>query len=341
MFMSSRSKIPWAKIVFKQDDASLLGAGQFAKVYSGIGTLSEKDADGRYVDNEIHVAVKVLKSQSPTSDEQKMFVKELRTGLVAQHPAIYGILSFNVFPYCIAFERGHISLEKVLDQERRGMSYSYTTAEGMTITWNGTKRAIVAFGVAVGMCYLHDHGIIHRDLKPANIMLDENLYPRITDFGLSKIMSNGDETVKKDMTMTMDVGTPLYMAPEVYEELADPEKKYSFPVDVYAYAMVLYELVVGARPWERIKEERSIPTRFSLIGFLRDHIRPDLPGFTPPAYRELIKRCWAHNPEDRPTFRQIVSEIQGEVLSLIETDPDEFEAYQKLVMSALDEEKKK
>ena len=92
-------------------------------------------------------------------------------------------------------------------------------------------------GISIGMKYLHDNGIVHRNLKPSNVLLDENLYPKIADFGTSWLL---DENVTQ---LTNCIGTPIYMAPEVAED-----DIYTFKVDVFSFSMILYELYTNSRP---------------------------------------------------------------------------------------------
>jgi serine/threonine protein kinase len=75
---------------------------------------------------------------------------------------------------------------------------------------------------------------MHRDLKPSNILLDEKHRARIGDIGLRKL-------VELELAHTKDFGTPLYMAPEMAE--AEDTNK----VDVFSFAMILYEIVVGKK----------------------------------------------------------------------------------------------
>lgn len=88
-------------------------------------------------------------------------------------------------------------------------------------------------GIVIRMEFLHSKGIIHRDLKPENILLDENLYPKICNFGISII--SDDELLKNQKSRE---GTPIYLAPEIIFY----EAPYSFCVDVYAFALIAYEL---------------------------------------------------------------------------------------------------
>ena len=90
------------------------------------------------------------------------------------------------------------------------------------------KKYAILFGIAFGMKILHDLKIVHCDLKPGNILLDENLYPKISDLGTAIIYS--ENTKFKKMQEKRIAGSYLYMAPEIFQE----EKPYSFKVDVYS-----------------------------------------------------------------------------------------------------------
>jgi serine/threonine protein kinase len=98
------------------------------------------------------------------------------------------------------------------------------------------------------------------------------------------------------------------MAPELFLER---EEGYTTAVDVYAYAMVLYELCVGEKPWSNPRDGDPLVALFTLVFHVRDGRRPTVPGCVPPVYRELMAKCWAQNPGERPTFRQIVEMNMG------------------------------
>ena len=78
--------------------------------------------------------------------------------------------------------------------------------------YDNTSRQIILVGIARGMMILHQHHVIHRDLKPGNILLDNDLHPHITDFGLSKFYESG-----RSMIQSQQCGTSMYMAPEIME----------------------------------------------------------------------------------------------------------------------------
>ena len=84
-------------------------------------------------------------------------------------------------------------------------------------------------------------GVLHRDIKPSNVMIDERDLPYLTDFGLARIAQVGDSTISHDMML----GTPFYISPEQAKGARDLTPA----TDVYAFGIVLYELLVGAVPF--------------------------------------------------------------------------------------------
>ena len=98
------------------------------------------------------------------------------------------------------------------------------------LEWN--RRAQIAVGVARGLCYLHEgcsSQIIHCDIKPGNILLDDNLVPRISDFGLAKLMG-----VDQTRATTSNIrGTKGYFAPEWFKNTGITPK-----MDVYSFGEI-------------------------------------------------------------------------------------------------------
>jgi hypothetical protein len=89
--MKSRICIPWHKIKFTTDKTSVLETQSFAVVYGGVGVVREKGPNGKPQEREIPVAVKIFHSQDPNLDQE--FRSEIEAGLLAQHPALMGILN--------------------------------------------------------------------------------------------------------------------------------------------------------------------------------------------------------------------------------------------------------
>ena len=111
----------------------------------------------------------------------------------------------------------------------------YLKNQGTTIShdkMNPTIRSKIIFDIAAKMKRIHKKKVVHRDLKLENIFLDDKNEPKIADFGLSKCILEGTQ-------MTMRIGSPFYMAPELF---ISTDNNYSFPVDVYAYAFIIYKM---------------------------------------------------------------------------------------------------
>src|SRR6266567_6745654 len=93
--------------------------------------------------------------------------------------------------------------------------------------------------IAGALQYAHERGILHRDIKPSNILLRDDTYAYVADFGIAKALSEVRELTQTGMV----VGTPEYMAPELLEQQASPSS------EVYALGILLYEMLTGQLPF--------------------------------------------------------------------------------------------
>lgn len=172
------------------------------------------------------------------------------------------------------------------------------------IDLNWTQQIKMCKDVASALDYLHKFTpqIIHRDLKSLNLLLAkpvlcENDVPcvKVSDFGLSRMK---DQAPDADWgKMTIAAGTCHWMAPEVFTGAIYDEK-----VDVYSYAMILFEIICREIPFE--EEEPANVGRLTVQG-----ARPDLeavPPDCPEVLRDLMITCWAHEPFKRLAFDRIV-----------------------------------
>lgn len=98
-----------------------------------------------------------------------------------------------------------------------------------------TQKQIILYGISNGE-YLHSKKIINVDFKPSNILLDKNLCPKISDFNLSKFISNIDHLYDCSHIF----GTFRFISPEIYNE-----KPYNGKIDVFSFGITAYELITN------------------------------------------------------------------------------------------------
>jgi serine/threonine protein kinase len=152
--------------------------------------------------------------------------------------------------------------------------------------WDDVQKLIVLYGISVGMLILHRNGIIHRDLKPDNILLNEYFEPKVADFGLSKFVD-----VNKAASQTNDIGTPIYMAPELLSG-----DRYDGSIDVYAYGILVYTTITLLIPYD----DKGFASQIVLGIQVVKGVRPDIPRNVAVRWRELIQSCWSGDPRVRP-----------------------------------------
>ncbi|KAH7835900.1 hypothetical protein Vadar_030990 [Vaccinium darrowii] len=158
-----------------------------------------------------------------------------------------------------------------------------------------------ALDIARGMTYLHNEPnvIVHRDLKPRNVLLvNTNAdHLKVGDFGLSKLIrvQNSHDVYK----MTGETGSYRYMAPEVFKH-----RKYDKKVDVFSFAMILYEMLEGDPPLSHYEP-------YEAAKLVAEGRRPAfrVKGYTS-ELKELTEQCWATDMNRRPSFLEILKRLE-------------------------------
>ncbi|KAL9270156.1 Cysteine-rich receptor-like protein [Drosera capensis] len=202
-------------------DSNFLGRGGFGPVFKGLMPNGEE------------IAVKKLSVDSRQG--VKEFTNEVRLLRKAQHRNLVMLLGC-----CIE------GPEKMLVYEylpNRSLDY-LLFAKRKVVVLDWPKRYKIITGIARGLLYLHEEAperIIHRDIKASNILLDEQLNPKISDFGLARLFP-GDDTHFNTFKIS---GTHGYMAPEYAMRGV-----VSVKTDVFSYGVLLLEIVSGRKNFD-------------------------------------------------------------------------------------------
>jgi serine/threonine protein kinase len=257
-----------------------LGAGAFGTVFKG-------EWGGH------SVAVKVLQTAYATdSREMDSFRQEIAVLSGLRHPNIVAFLAACTIPpdICIVEELAeggslHAKLHGVSGSENR----CRPLPAGAVIR--------LAIDVAKAMVYLHPN-IVHRDLKSQNVLLDADGRAKVCDFGIAKFK---DRTFVS--TVNGQAGTPAYMAPELFDGMNATEK-----VDVYSFAILLWECITGKVPWGHVPSPMQI---IYYVGVLNQ--RPALPSddSVPGDLVQLIEDCWVVDPKQRPGFDEVLRRLRA------------------------------
>src|SRR5438105_6350436 len=219
------------------------------------------------------VAVKVLSENLAASTEfMERFRREARTAASMRHPNVITVHDFG--------------------EDDRGVPYLVleyiggpTLADLMDVGLDDQRVPDLLDQIAAGLDYAHARGVIHRDIKPGNVLMTDDGRAVLADFGLAWLLEGAHLTLTGG-----GIGTPEYMSPE--RAAGEPIDHRS---DVYALGVVLYEMLVGERPF--VAE--------TPIGVLLQHLqdpapslldaRPDLPK----SVADVVARALVKDPNER------------------------------------------
>ena len=250
-FVSTSEKNMLRQISFEEvkkccnDFNKKLGSGGFGDVY--YGKLDCTEVAVKKIKRELCAFVK----NDPNYVEAwSKWIATFTKELVAMHTYTHKNI---VTLMCVSFSED-LSTEPCLVYEfmSNGSVFDHLYKRGRggrpRMTWQ--ERLNIAVGTARGLVYLHKSEVVHGDIKSGNILLDENMVPKIGDFGLAR---KGPETdLFSYVIVSRIVGTPSYL-PEDFKRSAH----LTYAVDTYAYGMLLFELVTGKPPnWESPKKEK-------------------------------------------------------------------------------------
>ncbi|XP_030745564.1 mitogen-activated protein kinase kinase kinase 11-like isoform X3 [Sitophilus oryzae] len=255
----------------------VIGVGGFCKVYRGEWRGKE-------------VAVKAARQDADEDLKVTMenVIKEAKLFCLLQHENIVSLkgVCLQEPNLCLVLEycRGG-SLNRVLAGRK--------IRPDVLVDW--------AIQIARGMDYLHSKApisLIHRDLKSSNVLLSEEIENddlqgktlKITDFGLAREVYQ--------TTRMSQAGTYAWMAPEVIKH-----STFSKASDVWSYGVLLWELLTGEVPY------KGIDTLAVAYGVAVNKLTLPIPSTCHQPWKDLMERCWASDPHDRPPFERILQDL--------------------------------
>lgn len=287
-----------------------LGAGSFGVVYKG--TYMGKD-----------VAVKVIEKASVDRD------------MTRNHEYLYSVLATHrrqiqrfaqlrhpcILPYWGISRKSNTDVPVIVtDYARGGSLMDGLSNVAFARARLGEKTILnILTDIAIGLAYLHSKKCTHGDLNPTNILVSEKFEiadnvavlrgdARVMLAGLGYSLRFGCSTESRNEYIDVSEGeevrcTRIYRAPETFDNTWTLESLAA--VDIYAFGVIIYELVMLKYPWEgelygTTVEEAVLSGR-----------RPDW-GYTkvPAGFKKLAADCWQHDPSKRPTSKQLVKILQ-------------------------------
>lgn len=227
------------------------------------------------------VAIKVFRGDGD-ADLGRRFADEARLLAGLRHPGLVEIFDFGR-----TSEGPYLVLELV----PRGTLQRRIARQPLP----PAQAADVGAALANTLAFIHAAGVVHRDVKPSNVLLDTDERPRLTDFGVSRMLDAARATRTGNV-----VGTAAYLAPEqVLGNGGEP------PADVYALGLVIIESLNGAREYPGPPAEAAV---------VRLHRPPTIPPGLPPALARCIQQMTADDPDERPSAQDCAAMLGDIVL---------------------------
>ncbi|KAL3666201.1 hypothetical protein V7S43_008989 [Phytophthora oleae] len=271
------ARVPREKVIIKRR----IARGGYGEVYNGTY-------------NETHVAVKMLLPETRKSKAHRIaFLAEVKLMATLDHPHIVrlvGVAWDSPNDLCALTELmdgGDLrSLLNKYDMENRPTGFTY-------------EKVKIALHIAHALAYIHSLAppLIHRDLKPRNVLLTSKLDAKLADFGVAR------EHI--DRTMTAEVGTSLWMAPEVLMG-----QRYDHKADIFSFGVMLAELNTHAMPYSHARFQDGSSDRLPDTAILQlvvtGKLHADFSQGGPDVLMRLGLECVGVDPGVRPSTPEVL-----------------------------------
>ncbi|MGD0013875.1 MAG: bifunctional serine/threonine-protein kinase/formylglycine-generating enzyme family protein, partial [Bryobacteraceae bacterium] len=231
------------------------------------------------------VVVKILTEQAAKDAEAKArFLREARVAGNLSHDNVISVYDFGEEE-----GRPYMVMEFLRGDDLRGLIKTNRTGDL-------NCRLRIAIQLARALEHIHAHKIIHRDIKPDNIQVTASGVVKLMDFGIAK----AEDTALTRPGFTL--GTPFYMAPEQIRG-----QQVTNLVDIYAFGVLLFELLTGVRPIGGDTIERI----FYEILYQPVDLKPLETANVPDSVRQLVARATSKEPAGRPqSFSEVCAELE-------------------------------
>lgn len=249
--------------------------------------------------NRIQVAVKIYKSEfQPLISDENSYKREIELMSALRHPNVVGFHG----SFLTNTDQNILKLGFVMEYVPKSVDKFILNGDSKNVS----KEKIIdmLIDVCEAMNYLHKNKMIHRDLKWQNVLLTDNYECKISDFGLVKLKDTFFKNIDQGI-----VGTYIYIAPEA------KENHYSTKIDVYAFGLMMFELLCGCiDPW-KLDENTNKMDDLSIYLHVKQNsnFRPNVEHLKNNGYESFVtlcKKCWSHNPNYRPSFKELITILE-------------------------------
>lgn len=238
------------------------------------------------------VTIKIFK---PNQNVQKTFDSLIKIHESINHSNLESFVeSSEPSPYFIVTNRNGQELSAIINNNANLINKTNIaqTYKSQNISLQAGYRTIISIKIAMAIGYLHSLNIVHGDLCSANITIDESLNPQVINFSNSQFLSEDFEI----LSLKPSSLSSAFIAPE----LCVDEAGYNESIDTFSFGGLLYELLTSESPFGGCS---NIETKIKLGQ------RPTIPEEASPELRKLIEKSWSQEPNDRPSFSDIIYDI--------------------------------